>query len=115
LPERWLEGDASEGRKAWIPFTTGKLRRFFTLSASHRIPCYRIAQQEIGLIWIGAYACAGKSLAYLEMRMVAARVVMRFRCELTKEMEDAAAWERGIRDLFVSQNPRLWLKFQERL
>ncbi|KAI5810775.1 cytochrome P450 [Pyronema omphalodes] len=83
-PERWLEGNTSEARKAWIPFTTG------------------------------IYSCTGKNLAYLEMRMVVARVVMRFKCEMTQEMRDADAWEGKIQDLFMGQNPKLWLKFQER-
>lgn len=85
VPERWLSQNVDNGEKqrtyitsqdAFIPFSTGPMN------------------------------CAGKALAYIEMRMVLAMLVQKFDlCK--KDGWNAERWPEGIKDWFVVEKPSL--------
>lgn len=61
----------------------------------------------------GIYSCAGKMLAYMELRSVVAGVAMRFDLGFA-EGEDGVAFEREPMDTFTITNRPLRLVFRER-
>ncbi|KAI0267695.1 high nitrogen upregulated cytochrome P450 monooxygenase 2 [Gloeopeniophorella convolvens] len=73
LPQRWLATDKPAGvhnPNAFIPFS------------------------------YGPFGCAGKSLALMEMRMLACWLIRRFHFSATPGT-DVSAWEEGLKDRFV--------------
>ncbi|KAI5815911.1 cytochrome P450 [Pyronema omphalodes] len=60
---------------------------------------------------VGSYACTGRPLAWLEMRMTIAKILLRFDVEQSGSLDD---WEARIDDYFGAQVPSLNLKITER-
>lgn len=65
---------------------------------------------------IGPRGCIGKNLAYMEMRMILAKLVWRFDLELVNEREEAGKWGwlEDARVIGMWVKPDLWLKFTKR-
>jgi cytochrome P450 len=81
IPERWLDKPELIIRKeAFMPFMTGP------------------------------YNCAGKSLAYMELRSVVGRVISEFDVKLPEGFEAHKYWE-GIRDHFTAGPPKQLVRF----
>ena len=81
LPERWTtRPELMRNKHAFIPFSTG------------------------------AYSCAGKALALMEIRSVVARVVAEFDVVLDEGADVKAYWE-GVMDHFTAGPPRMMVKF----
>jgi cytochrome P450 len=62
---------------------------------------------------IGIYQCAGKPLAYLEMRMVIARVALSFDLEFAEDGTEKN-YPHGQLDYFTLQVPPLSVRFLPR-
>lgn len=65
---------------------------------------------------IGPRACIGRNLAYMEMRLVLAKMVWRFDLELMNEGENGMrrSWEESLRVAAVWIRPDLWVRYTER-
>ncbi|KZM21184.1 heme binding [Ascochyta rabiei] len=81
VPERWTSRpEMVMNKAAFLPFSTG------------------------------SYSCAGKNLAWMELRSVVGRVVNEFDVRLPEEFVEETYWE-GIREHFTAGPPRQEVRF----
>lgn len=94
IPERWLPQHTSEENSKQRTYTTSQ-EAFIPFS-------------------VGPMNCAGKALAYVEMRIVLAMLVQRFDlCK--KEGWSGQGWADGIKDWFVVEKPKLPVVLRRRV
>ena len=104
LPERWLE----EGKglvlddRAFFPFTIGE-----TLSSEFLYKSLYLSVLQ------GPYACAGKQLAYLQLRMALRQIAREFSISLAPG-EDGKSFNEDAQDTFTLKVPPLHLAFNKR-
>ncbi|KAA1467276.1 cytochrome P450 [Dentipellis sp. KUC8613] len=97
-PERWILADA-EASGASAPGTTADAKL--------------IAHDKAAFIPFsyGPQNCAGKPLAWLEMRLVAAMLVRAFDMRMVRESE---RWTEGLRDYFILERGPLVVRMERR-
>lgn len=108
-PERWVpegrELAAKQGREfvlnaaAYAPFSIGSSE---SLRAKSRLSIYT-----------GPHNCAGRSIAYLEMRDALAELVRRFDIALAEGMTKEL-WQASVKDKFTLATGPLWVTLQQR-
>lgn len=105
LPERWLEEgkDLILDERAFFPFTIGEiLYSVFPYESLYLSACQ------------GPYACAGKQLAYLQLRMALRQIAREFNISLAPG-EDGKSFNEDAQDTFTLRVPPLHLVFNKRM
>ncbi|KAJ5900869.1 uncharacterized protein N7473_004939 [Penicillium subrubescens] len=104
IPERWLEKelDLMQDDRAFFPFAIGKK---FSPEGPER-------QYGLSLLQ-GHYACAGKQLAYVQMRMAIWSIAREFDISLAPG-EDGKSFDEEAKDTFTMAVPPLHLVFSKR-
>ncbi|OMP88713.1 Cytochrome P450 67, partial [Diplodia seriata] len=112
-PERWEGVNPNEEGLAFLPFSKGEF--LFSAPSSLLLPFCSIGDVcfMTDLFEKGIFSCPGKTLAYMELRLLLTRIALTFDIEFAPG-EDGVKFDTHPMDTFTLLNEPLKLVFKER-